>query len=125
VLSDLVSGGFTADEVQELLNESTGSLPSVEGVPPTLIEAWQRGIKEVPGVVSDVGSLKELSSEEALSVIASTARKYLPHIKVMIAQVEPGNWSAWRGFVPLWCVIAFVLIAIPALTLIMKRWFHR
>jgi len=121
VLSDLVSGGLTSDEVQELLKESTGTLPSVEGIPSTLIEAWQRGIKEVPGVVSDVGSLKELSSEEALSVIASTAQKYLPRIKLMIAQVEPGNAAARGRSVPLWSVMAFVLIAIPALILAMKK----
>jgi len=100
---------------RELLKGSTGTQPSISGIPSTLVEAYQRGIQEVPGLVPDTGSLEQLNSPQAVSAIASGAQKYLPRAKLMIAQVEPGDAVAREGIVPLWAVITCVLVMVPLL----------
>lgn len=119
-LSELVSGDLGGE--LEKIPEGSAETPSLPiEIPSTLLDAFARGIQEIPGPghISRSEDLESLLSPEGVPVLASAAEKHLPRVKVMVAYLEPGSRLS-RALS--WIAVVFAIIAATVtVTLYLRR----
>lgn len=109
-LEDIARNGLSTDDRAQLevLRQQQPVLPA--GVPPTLIEAWRRGMDEVPGmVVPDARALACADSAQLPVSIQAAVAEYLPRLLSAVvivrgkqaggAERPEGGGDLWHGVV--------------------------
>ncbi len=114
IFADLALAGPTEAEVAMLASDTSGSANLPENVPRTLIDAWLRGMEELPW--RSAGPIRKMSQAELVSALREVAFRYEPSLQYSVMIVQPA-----AKFSPVVAIAAALSILAAVIILVLRR----